>query len=135
MPAPATPAEVSSAPPTVGQTARPTPAPSGTAGRANVPQRAAKAASRPRQASPAQAPDLARLAAMSGANISMDMQFQVQGLDAATFKQKISECRADFEAIVRRVVEDMQHHPAVLSDRNNSESEFLTVGWQPHPST
>jgi hypothetical protein len=24
--------------------------------------------------------------------------------------------------------------PAVLSDRNSSESEFLTVGWQPHPS-
>lgn len=112
MPAPATPTEASSAPPTVGQTARPTPAPSGTAGRANVPQRAAKAASRPRQASPAHAPDLARLAAMSGSNISMDMQFQVQGLDAATFKQKINECRADFEAIVRRVVEDMQHQKA-----------------------
>ena len=25
--------------------------------------------------------------------------------------------------------------PDVLSDRNNSGSEFLTVGWQPHPST
>jgi hypothetical protein len=24
---------------------------------------------------------------------------------------------------------------AVLLDRNNSGSEFLTVGWQPHPST
>jgi hypothetical protein len=24
--------------------------------------------------------------------------------------------------------------PAVLLDRNNSGSEFLTVGWQPHPS-
>jgi hypothetical protein len=24
--------------------------------------------------------------------------------------------------------------PAVPSDRNNSGSEFLTVGWQPHPS-
>jgi hypothetical protein len=25
--------------------------------------------------------------------------------------------------------------PAVLLDRNNSGSEFSTVGWQPHPST
>jgi hypothetical protein len=25
--------------------------------------------------------------------------------------------------------------PTVFSDRNNYESEFLTVGWQPHPST
>jgi hypothetical protein len=25
--------------------------------------------------------------------------------------------------------------PAVISDRNNSGSEFLTVGWQSHPST
>jgi hypothetical protein len=25
--------------------------------------------------------------------------------------------------------------PAVLSDRKRSGSEFLTVGWQPHPST
>jgi len=24
--------------------------------------------------------------------------------------------------------------PAVLSDRNSYGSEFLTVGWQPHPS-
>ena len=24
--------------------------------------------------------------------------------------------------------------PAVLSDRNNYGSEFLTLGWQPHPS-
>lgn len=109
MPAPAE-APASSAPATVGQTARPTPAPSGTAGRANVPQRAAKA--RPRQASAAHAPDLAQLSAMSGTNISMDMHFQVQGLDAATFRQKISECRKDFEAIVRRVVEDMQHQKA-----------------------
>jgi hypothetical protein len=25
--------------------------------------------------------------------------------------------------------------PAVLLDRDNARSEFLTVGWQPHPST
>jgi hypothetical protein len=25
--------------------------------------------------------------------------------------------------------------PAVLSDRKNSESEVLTVGWQPYPSS
>ncbi len=96
---------------TVGQAARPAPTSSGTAGQVNVPQRAAaqNAAPRSRQASASQALDLEQLSAMSGTNISMDMQFQVQGLDSATFKQKIGECRKDFEAIVRRVVDDMQH--------------------------
>ncbi len=101
----------SSTPATVGQAARPAQAPSGTAGKTTVPQRAAaqNAAPRPRQASASQTLDLEQLSAMSGTNISMDMQFQVQGLDSATFKQKIGECRKDFEAIVRRVVDDMQH--------------------------
>lgn len=116
MPAPAAPAEAleSSAPATVGQAARPAQAPSGTAGKTTVPQRAttSRAAPRPRQASASQALDPEQLSAMSGTNISMDMHFQVQGLDAATFRQKISECRKDFEAIVRRVVEDMQHQKA-----------------------
>lgn len=104
----------SSTPATVGQAARPAQAPSGTAGKTTVPQRAAaqNAAPRPRQASASQALDLEQLSAMSGTNISMDMHFQVQGLDAATFRQKISECRKDFEALVRRVVEDMQHQKA-----------------------
>lgn len=95
----------------VGQAARPAPTSSGTAGQVNVPQRAAaqNAAPRPRQASASQALDLEQLSAMSGTSISMDMQFQVQGLDSATFRQKINECRKDFEAIVRRVVDDMQH--------------------------
>lgn len=95
----------------VGQAARPAPTSSGTAGQVNVPQRAAaqNAAPRPRQASASQALDLEQLSAMSGTSISMDMQFQVQGLDSATFRKKINECRKDFEAIVRRVVDDMQH--------------------------
>ncbi|PWL59079.1 MAG: hypothetical protein DBY37_10635 [Desulfovibrionaceae bacterium] len=95
----------------VGQAAFPVSTSSGTAGQVNVPQRAAaqNAAPRPRQASASQALDLEQLSAMSGTNISMDMQFQVQGLDSAVFRQKINECRKDFEAIVRRVVDDMQH--------------------------
>lgn len=95
----------------VGQAARPAPTSSGTAGLVNVPQRAAvqNAAPRPRQASASQTLDLEQLSAMSGTSISMDMHFQVQGLDSATFRQKIGECRKDFEAIVRRVVDDMQH--------------------------
>ena len=98
----------------VGQTVRPAPSSSGTAGLVNVPQRAAasRAASGSLQASAAQALDLGQFSAMSGTNISMDMQFQVQGLDSTTFKQKIGECRKDFEAIVRRVVDDMQHQKA-----------------------
>lgn len=101
----------SAASPSVGQAVRPAPSSSGTAGLVNVPQRAAaqNAAPRPRQASASQALDLEQLSAMSGTNISMDMQFQVQGLDSAVFRQKINECRKDFEAIVRRVVDDMQH--------------------------
>lgn len=101
----------SAASPSVGQAVRPAPSSSGTAGLVNVPQRAAahNAAPRSRQASASQTLDLEQLSAMSGTNISMDMQFQVQGLDSATFRQKINECRKDFEAIVRRVVDDMQH--------------------------
>ena len=104
----------SAASPSVGQAVRPAPSFSGTAGLVNVPQRAAahNAAPRSRQASASQTLDLEQLSAMSGTNISMDMQFQVQGLDSATFKQKIGECRKDFEAIVRRVVDDMQHQKA-----------------------
>ncbi len=98
---------------TVGQAALPVPTSSGTAGQVNVPQRAVPDAARPsRQSSSAQALDLGQLSAMSGTSISMDMQFQVQGLDSATFRQKINECRKDFEAIVRRVVDDMQHQKA-----------------------
>lgn len=53
--------------------------------------------------------NLESLAGMGGTSISMDMQFQVQGLDGTVFRQKIQECRKDFESIVRRVVEEMQH--------------------------
>ena len=101
----------SAASPSVGQAVRPAPSSSGTAGLVNVPQRAAahNAAPRSRQASASQRLDLEQLSPMAGTNISMDMQFQVQGLDSAVFRQKINECRKDFEAIVRRVVDDMQH--------------------------
>lgn len=78
---------------------------------ARVPQRADTGETRkPRKLH--DAADLAALNALPGAggtDIRMEMNFQVQGLDAATFKQKMKDCQKDFEALVRRVVDDMQH--------------------------
>ena len=52
----------------------------------------------------------------SGApEVTVPMAFQVQGLDMKVFRQKIGECRGDFESIVRRVVADMQHQQARVS--------------------
>lgn len=107
------PAPVLSSRETVETVGSQTPARSDTASlneHARVPQRASDESRKPRKP-PHGAEELSALNAMGGANgdIRMEMNFQVQGLDAATFKQKMKDCQKDFEALVRRVVDDMQH--------------------------
>ncbi len=102
---------VSEQTPPQAQQARPASVPSGMAAAPIVPQRAAAERASAQRASrhPPSGADMAALSGLGGTNISMDMQFQVQGLDVTVFRQKIQECRKDFEALVRRIVDDMQH--------------------------
>ncbi|MDE7064979.1 MAG: hypothetical protein K2O70_05840, partial [Desulfovibrionaceae bacterium] len=76
-----------------------------------VPQRAEREAghSRSRKSVNEPVPGLSDLNAQGGTSVTVPMTFTVYGLDAATFRQKMKECTSDFEAIVRRVVADMQH--------------------------